>query len=961
MEEIESIPILAVDDQPRNLVSLEAIFESENLELVCVTSGKEALRQLLDREFAVILMDASMPVMDGFETARAIHSRKKTRHVPIIFLTATHRDNVHAELGYESGAVDFIFKPVIPEILRAKVSVFVELFKKNEQIKRHSEENERLATELQNRLSELSRKNQELKRLASIVESSHDAIFSTDIGGRITSWNRAAADLFGYSEGEIIGELVSVLFPVGHSDRESEILRGLKEESETGNFETLRCSRDGALIDLSITVSNITDIEGKIIGHSRIARDISRQKLYQDMLEESQEELELLNRSLLEAKNQAVQASKLKSEFVANMSHEIRTPMNGILGMCNILQDTPLTHKQKEYVKAIHEAGGTLLTVINDILDFSKIEAGKLQIENVEFEPVGLVEGICQLLSTQAKSRKLSLVSFVDPDLPGVLRGDSERLKQILSNLLNNAIKFSEKGEIVIRASIASSSNSSLDVIFSVEDSGIGLTEEEQAKLFQPFVQADGSISRQYGGTGLGLSICKKLVELMGGSIGMHSEKGVGSKFWVRLPLEPCSRTPLISPREELENLKVLVVDDQPNSREILSSYIKSWGMRPMLASSGREALETLQAAVTSGDTFDVAIIDLVMPGMDGLTLSKKIREDESLEDTRLILLTAFDSSAFDKNEIALGFDAYLTKPVRQSHLLNCICDVMEVGRKLSGDGDIENSASGLDVYSVIGSPVRVLVVDDYPINQQVVKIYLEKWGYSVSIASNGKDAITILEAEDFDLILMDCQMPVMDGFTATGLIRKKENQTGVRHPIIAMTAYAMDSDRERCLSAGMDDYVSKPIDPVLLRNSLEKWLPDSITRQTDFNEQILAGDSIPQALFNVDLLKSDFGLSGARELVAAFKKEAETFMPKLRAAEESRDAVALADVAHGITGCCGVVKSSELIGLAQKMQTVGESCDWTQGSIYLDEFEEVLEQTLLQISSFLNCPDDDS
>ncbi len=951
MNDEDLVYVLAVDDQPNNLLALETIFADSDISLITANSGKEALKNLLDFEFAVILMDAQMPVMDGFETARSIRSREKTRYVPIIFLTATRGDELDKGTGYDVGAVDYLSKPINPQILKAKVMVFVELFKKSRAIRRQSDELKAYKEELENSLNQLSTTNAELRKLAAIVECTNDAIISVDLEGIVQSWNNAAADMFGYTATEIIGKSVSVLLP-GALEEEMAILKALQRRDRVMHFETVRRSRSGRMIDVSITLSPVTDEQGKLIGASNILRDICQQKLYEDALKESKEELEILNKSLMKARNQAVAASDLKSQFVANMSHEIRTPMNGIIGMCDILLNTPLSDSQREYAKAIQGAGNSLLTVINDILDFSKIEAGCLELECISFNIVELIEGTCQLLVTQARSKELSLVSFIDPTMPRTFYGDLTRLRQILMNLVGNAIKFSETGEVVLKATVEKDLGDKQLVCFTVMDNGIGMTTTEQERLFQPFVQADGSISRKFGGTGLGLSICKRLTGLMEGTIAVESIKGRGSAFLVKLPLETSMSSPVISLQEKMKHLKVLVVDDEPHSRETLTSYVSSWGMQVNSTHSSRNALDILRQASADNNPYQVALLDLVMPEMDGIELASKILSENFSRESKLklILVTAFNSDLVREQAIKMGFHGFLTKPVRQSHLLNSIVEVVNGGKSLKDERVHVNPP--IKHYSD-RSDQLILVVDDYHLNQQVMQIYLGQMGLSCHVVGNGREAIQSAADQNVALILMDCQMPEMDGFTATNKIREHENKTGVSHiPIIAMTAFAMDGDRERCLSAGMDDYLSKPIDPKQLQRALDKWLPDtSSNAKIEKRKSLDFGTDI---VFDVERLENRFGKPGALLLASTFIKETESMMSDLRHAESDRGIVKIVQIAHGLAGASGAVCSDRLVLICKRLDNFNEDCDWAQVSELIDELDKSLKRTLEAINTYI-------
>ncbi len=560
-------------------------------------------------------------------------------------------------------------------------------------------------------------------------------------------------------------------------------------------------------------------------------------------IQERTQQLEIANRELKAARDAAEAASKFKSEFVANVSHEVRTPMNGIIGMCNLLLRTSLDERQQDFANTIQKASSDLLIVINDILDFSKIEAGKIELENLEFDPVQIIESTCDILATEARSKELSLMSFVDPAMPKSLRGDPQKLRQILINLTSNAIKFSSTGEIVVQVSLDSNHSENTNqktlndqrqaiepsnisqVRFSVKDKGIGLSELEQQRLFQPFVQADGSITRKFGGTGLGLSISKSLVELMGGKIGVVSDKVNGSTFWFVVPLEHCNKAAKVGTKAIIEGTRALIVDDEPHARMILQTYLASWGMRTDSASNAQEGLTLLRKASSDGDPIKVAIVDLVMPGLNGMDMAKEIFNDSTLTHTKLVLLTAFDSPGLGAQAIELGFKAYVTKPVRQSQMLDCLTTVVSSNGPLTVKPTADIKQLGQPEEEQFKSSDLILVAEDHPINRKVAEMYLKELGYSCHLVSNGQEALDAINKNKYALLLMDLQMPEMDGLVATGLIRKEEEFSGSHLPIIAMTAYTRTEDRDRCIAAGMDDYIGKPIELSQLRSKIEKWL----------------------------------------------------------------------------------------------------------------------------------------
>ena len=819
-----------------------------------------------------------------------------------------------------------VFKKVLEE--RGEIRAFESTWRRRDGATIHVSQNATVTRDAAGRIvsyegivediSERKRGQEELRetreRYRQLVENANDIIYRCDAHGHFTYVNPTVRKILGYTEPELIGKHFLELVAPDHRDIVGAFYK-LQFDTKTPNtyYEFPVLAKDRSILWMGQNVQTVATGEW-ILGFQAVARDISERKR--------------MEVELAQARDAAVESARLKSEFLANMSHEIRTPMNGVIGMADILLGTRLTAEQRECTVTIRSSAEAMLTLVDDILDLSKIEAGKLTIKTEDFDLDELIDGITDIFAERASSKGLKFRAVIYPDVHRHLHGDAMRLRQVLLNLVGNAVKFTEVGEVNLSVMQEKESGDQTELWFLINDTGIGVSDEDQQRLFTPFVQADGSMTRKYGGTGLGLAISKQLVDMMGGRIGVASSPGEGSTFWFTAGFTKEADDEL-SRRGALTGVRVLLFDSNEVNRLVLCRHLSSSSVEVEEAASAETALDALRRAASENRPFNAIVLEMQLTGTDGITVARSIHSDALIEKTPIVLVTSIGRRKSDIDFFkAEGINAFVMKPVRRAQLASALATVVEME-------DRQSCLSGQAGLPVLHEPEKkkILVVEDNVINQKVAVGQLRVLGHDAEIANNGVGAIKAVHERPFDLILLDCQMPDMDGYEVARVIRKMGSETR-RIPIVAMTAHTMDGEREKCLAAGMDDYLAKPVSTQRLNAVLVRWLG---TREAVVDAEKIAG------LQQLARANPSF----MRDITGLFREDALLRIHELRDSTSRSDPGMVARAAHSLKSSSGNIGASRMYSLCATIESSAR-----QGS--LDGVAEMVEQLATELDHAL-------
>jgi two-component system sensor histidine kinase/response regulator len=885
------VNVLIVDDEPRNVLALQAALAKVDCRLVEANSGADALKCVLAQDFAVIVLDIHMPVMDGFETASLIHARERSHLTPIMFLTADDRRGARVLKGYRLGAVDYLYKPFDPHILRAKVAVYVELFRKT--------------AALEQRTKELTQLTETLALYEAAAINLTDGLMIVDPADRVLFLNPRMAELKSVPAEEALG----------HSlwDVEDHFNTRTSHPEETRRQS--KAARDAALagatftFDLQLTGDQPRELVvlafpirgpgGQILGHGRLARDVTRER----------------------------EVDRLKDDFLSMVSHELRTPMNGVIAMTDLLLDSQLDADQRECTEIIRDSGTALVAIVNDILDASHLKAGRLELEHAAVDVRAVVEQVVDVLVGPARNKGVELVGLVDRAIPQLLYGDAGRLHQVLNNLVGNAVKFTKRGDVSVQVRVVDDIHDDVVLRCEVIDTGIGAEPHTIAELFEPFIQADSSVTRRYGGTGLGLAICKQLVDAWGGEIGATTEPGFGSTFWFTVRLEKPDAQVESPLTRSMRDVRVLILDAHPIRRAALHELLASWGVGVQDSGDVDDTVRQVEAA-GPGQQFGVVLMTSLPSGVDANALTARLRDVCGGEPPPVVQLTSF---AHLLPAPAEGAWPMLSSPPHRSQIHDLLAALVDHKpdslRKVVSRGSPAQRAGSTTL--VAQDAPRVLVIDDSEVNRRVAARMLGRLGYRTESGDSGMVAINLLALGRYAAVLMDCRMPEMDGFTATAEIRREES--GIRRtPIIAMTANAEHGSRKLCVAAGMDDYLSKPVQMDELKRVLEHWISAAPTENVGAwsDVAITAGSTNcvldPAVVAQLRALEEPGEPSLLTELIEAFRGSVPGHLARMKAALAAGDATALGDAAHALKGAAATLGAERLRSAAYNLELRG-------------------------------------
>ncbi len=798
-----SAEILIVEENQLQATQLQTMLENHNFRGIRVATGAAALEALQHELPSIVLSSVTLPDMSGYQLCQTIKNDPSLKTVPVLLMIPNAGSRGDHE-ALQSGANGVLTHPYTEKFLLSRLKYV--LASQTSPF----DSQPTFAKEVPAREEEWTHEGaMAASPYRMLLDYTPDTLLVIDNENRVRYVNPAAETLLQQPVRALLNTVPPFSFTVG----------------ERQEVAVPQSSGMPLIADMRLT---------GIIWEGHPARLATLRNLP----ERKQAEPLRLSKEAAEA------AEQIKSDFLANISHEIRTPMNGIIGMTEILLDTPMTEEQKDLALTVKGCAHSLLGILNNILDFSTIEAGKLDLEFLDFNLHATLQSVTELFTATAADKKIELTLLTFHNVPAVLHGDPERIRQILINFVDNALKFTEEGEVAIRVSVADESPTQALLRFEVTDTGIGIPADRMDRLFRSFSQVDASWTRKHGGTGLGLAMNKKLADLMGGEVGVSSEVGKGSTFWftARLEKRASAFAPLKPIRTHLHGLRALIVDDNQTNRAILRYQLTSWGMEVKLADNGVRALEILDHARQAHRSFDIGILDWQMAEMDGLTLARSIRSRPEWNHMRLVFLTSVGQRGDGALAREAGIQAYLTKPVRQSQLFECLCLLASQPEQKPA---LSHPLITRHTLTEIANPVKILVAEDNPVNQKLTVRLLERLGYRSDVANNGREAVEAIERYPYTVVLMDCQMPEMDGFEATAAIRARDHDKNKHTPIIAVTAYTLEKDRDRCLRAGMDAYIPKPVNADQLKEMLEKWVPSQLPRLPE-DDALIAIPGLP-------------------------------------------------------------------------------------------------------------------